>query len=180
MKEVVRFGSVSDAVAWAEEILSKDGVPSHLRISKAGTGEFTFEELKDFAHTISAVVARVQPLRAQYIYRHIYGYSSSEQVLHVMIMAQDYMHRSRHWNKDKAVEQAVRLSAAVVDAVRSELLFNKRHPYAKVAKALNIKPQSFHESWKDLFLSAKVEAFAWVHQAETQIQAELEEKGMMG
>jgi len=176
----VRFPNAEAAVAWADEVLSKPGTVDHIgKLTKTGGGNLSFEDVKAYALTVSAVIARINPFTAGYVFRCVYGdflLTNKD----AMIMDVARLIAENKAAKFVATHKLRALAAVVIVAKAEEANTSGKYPRARIAEAIGIKRQSSYDKpWSILIPEATKIVEGLIESAKAQIEGELEQKGMI-
>jgi hypothetical protein len=145
---LIPFETVPAAIAVSEEILSrasvKNGgvVPSSTRL----TGEITFNELVDIAHTVSVICNNTDPAylgkTALCVWSTVRSNDRAADV--AWILAQEL---KKYPGVNKTSDQLARLAAGYLEAERKSRLYDKRISIQNICdKYLGISKQAYFKS----------------------------------
>lgn len=176
----VCFPDAERAVAWSDEVLSKPGTVDHIgKLTKRGGGDLPFEDVKAYALTVSAVVARTNPVSAGHVFRVVYG---DFLLTDKDAMVLDITGKIAKMKEAKftAFNKLRKLAAVAIVAAQYEQNTAGKYPRARIAEAIGIKRQSSYDKpWKVLIPEAQKVVAGLIETASAQIRGELEQKGMI-
>jgi len=179
------FKNTAAAVAWAEEVLDKQGARSQLgRLMKFGFGELTADEARDLAHTIVMIVSGYSPRIQAEAFGYVYG--------------RDDDHRERILTEDLAARMATRadelnvrrpnkeilrrLAIATLRSQREMYLFNRHNTMTRIARFIGMAPDTFRDKrlvWVDLYGLSRTTTRYWVDSATKGLDELLRERGFV-
>lgn len=180
------FGSVAEAVIWAEDQLLRDGTKSQLGKltprrgdSKDSAVRHTAEDIRSLAHTISCKVARVEPAVAGMMYRFACG--GSDRKFAESVAAELAIHVSRSINAPQTPMHRINaLAQSVMLAERRRIQRGERTSIAKLADSVGITRQAMGAApWSEAIIASREIMERWVSGAERQIGEMLESAGVM-
>lgn len=191
------FKDAAAAVAWAEEVLDKQGARSQLRkLLKRIDGEYTADEARDYAHTIVMIVSRYPHKLHAEAFSYVYGRHSAhrERILTEELAVRMAAHIAAGGHKPKPVIKLRTLAAVVLDAQRDVYLNCRHHPLGRIASIVDkrLREESggrvgFSASllrgkatvWPELYGETRSTVRHWVDEAGNGLNDLLRERGFV-
>jgi hypothetical protein len=179
-EELVKFDSAPEAFEWAEEILSKAaaGESQMARLlRRPGGGEFTFEELRDQALTISAIVARTEPPAAARTFQYVFGRDDNvvvQDLMDALVREVSQLTVGRHPQK------TVALLHCVLQGYRRYIQKNRYQHAEELAQAMRMTRRGYYKGrWFEVTQAARKALERWQAQAEASIELALDDRGFL-
>lgn len=185
-KGLITFPDAASAVAWAEEVLDKQGAKSQLGalLKVKGYGEMTADEACDFAHTIVMIVARNKPdieTHAFCYHNGRYNHHRESQIIEELVRRMQNMIADLKAQPRKP-ETLQMLSLAVIRSGRELYLFGRYHPKARIERMAGIPKGELRQrdsAWFALHAMAKKAVQDWVDQADRALNQALKDRGFV-
>ncbi len=182
-EQVLKFPDAATAFMWAEEMLSKTSMTSHLTHlmrTQPGYGEFTRDELYDLALTVAGTVERVSHPGMRFAYKYIYGRDDNYVIQSLVAHLVDHVRAHCNESAGKHHLVLVRLAHSVAEGTRGYCLAGRRQSQASVARDIGVYPQNFSKlGWLDIMSFARRSLREWIDSAEKEVKGTLDEKGMI-
>lgn len=144
----MRFPSAIDALSFSEEVLEKatgnEGQFARILRGPPGAGEYTLQDLRDIALSISVLVDQIEPLVYAHLLRTIYGREhprTEAQVWDWLVGKVKGMEGMKH----RDPQLLLRLAYTVLRGHRRFLLMNKPMPMTTIAAAVGVRRQKLKE-----------------------------------
>lgn len=185
-EKLITFPDAASAVAWAEEVLDKQGAKSQLGalLKVKGYGEMTADEACDFAHTIVMIVARHMPKIEEHAfcyYNGRYNHHRESRLIEELVWRMQNMIQDMK-AEPKKPETLQMLSLAVMRAGRELYLFGRYHPKARIERMAEIPKGELRKKdsiWFALHAMAKKAVNDWADQADRALNETLRERGFV-
>lgn len=179
------FKDAAAAVAWAEEVLDKQGARSQLgKLLKRFLGEFTADEARDYAHTIVMIVSGYPHKLHAEAFSYVYGRYSShrERILTEELAVRMVARSTAGGHKPKPRDKLRDLAVATLRSQREAYLFNRRHAMAVIARFMRLSPNTFKDkssTWPELYGETRSTVRRWVDEADKGLNESLRERGFV-
>lgn len=177
----IRFSSPSSALAWADEVLTKDGVRDHIGKLQKVAGDIPMQELQDWALTISGTLAAIRPWHYGSLYRFVYGDSMAT---HPDEIARELVpeigKRCAQASRRKTHRQLQNFAVAMMGAAREDLGRGRRMPVAQLAYMLGLKRQTLQNpTWVTLRKETQALLYEVLDWADKCMAERLADKGVL-
>ncbi len=177
----VRFSAPSAALAWADEVLTKDGVRDHIGKLQKVAGDIPMQELQDWALTISGTLAAIRPWHYGALYRFVYGDS---QATHPDEIARELVpelqKRCPQVSRRKTHTQMQNFAVAMMGAAREDLGRGRRMPVAQLAYLLGLKRQTLNNrTWLELRKETQTHLYEVLDWVDRCLLDRLRDKGVL-
>ena len=177
----VKFSEVGEAVAWADEIISRcapEGQFAKL-LRTPGVGGVTWEDLRDAAHTVSMKLAAVRPPFKGALLRAIHGDHLSAGLDTICEFVEAEARRRIPEAGLRTGYQIRVLALSLIHRERRKLL-GKRYSNARIADDLEISRKTLDgRAWKVLMAGITKIIHEWADDADRQMADMLADAGMM-